>query len=163
MARRVYISLGHGERGLPAVQDLLLFLRRHGCIITFAPQSDEWSFYPLLEEAIERCDVFVAVAGAGYDGSSWLAHEVTYADQLARWHMGRRVPHLCVIGSRCHPTWNPCLLSGWSQVNTGQCSRTYRLTPHNPACSGPTRAQDLERVCGDPGQWAVDVREWGRG
>ncbi len=70
-------------------------MQRHGCIVTFAPEPDEGSFYPLLEEAIERCDVFVAVAGAGYDGSSWLAHEVTYANQLARWRMGRRVPRLC--------------------------------------------------------------------
>lgn len=94
MARHVYISCDGNERDLPFVRDVCLFLQRHGCVIAFAPQP-EWSFYPLIEEAIERCDAFVVVAAAGYEASTWLAHEVTYAYTLSRWRMGRQVPRLC--------------------------------------------------------------------
>jgi len=96
VARRVYISCDVNERDLPAVRDVCIFLQQHECFIAFAPDpASGWSFYPLIEEAIERCDAFVVIAAAGYEVSSWLAHEVTYAYNLSHWRMGRCLPRLC--------------------------------------------------------------------
>lgn len=82
MSRRVYISCAVDERDLPEVRALCTFLQLSGCVLMFAPQPPGWSFYRNIEDAIDRCDAFVAVVGRGHSCSSWLAHELHYANTL---------------------------------------------------------------------------------
>lgn len=89
MPRHVYISCDFSERELEQVKALCSFLQSSDCLIRFAPEP-KWSFYPIVEEAIERCDTFIAAVGVGYSCSTWLAHEVTYALALQRARMHPR-------------------------------------------------------------------------
>ncbi len=84
MSRRVYISCDFDERDLPEVRSLCSFLQVSGCVIMFAPQPAGWSFYRNIEDAIDRCDALVAVIGRGHTCSTWLAHELHYANALNR-------------------------------------------------------------------------------
>jgi hypothetical protein len=81
--RRVYISCDHGERTFPEVERLCRFLKSAGCVLEWAP-APGWDSYRILEEAIDRCDAFVAVAASGYADSTWLNHELHYAAGLRR-------------------------------------------------------------------------------
>lgn len=83
MSRYAYISCDFNERDLEQVKRICGFLQGSGCVIQFAP-SPGWSFYRVLEEAIERSDVFLAVIGMGYSTSTWLNHELYYAYNLQR-------------------------------------------------------------------------------
>jgi len=105
MSRHVYISCDFHERELEQVKKLCRFLQVSKCVIQFAP-SPGWSFYRVLEEAIERADVFVAVAGAGYNGSTWLNHELQYAHTLQRFRFTPR-PRLFGLRIEGHelPRW----------------------------------------------------------
>ena len=89
MPRHIYISCEDHERKLPEVKDLCSFLQLHGCVLEWAPLVG-WDFYRGVETAIERCDVFVAVVAGGYTGSTWLNHELGYADHLRRGRMHPR-------------------------------------------------------------------------
>jgi hypothetical protein len=89
MPDRVYISCDFGERELAEIQSLCQFLQTQKSIIEFAPQNSYGS-YRIIEEAIERCDIFVAGVGLTYSCSTWLTHEITYAFTLNRSRMKKR-------------------------------------------------------------------------
>lgn len=84
MPFRVYISCDFPERRLSDVKVLIAILKAQGCPIDWAPPSDQQDFYPTLEAAIARCDLFMAAVGQGYNSSSWLCHELWLADMLRR-------------------------------------------------------------------------------
>lgn len=101
MSRRTYISCLFEERGLLQVESLCKFIHpKHG-VVEFAPYPEgSWDFYHLLEDAIERCDAFVAIVGNGYSSSTWLNHELGYAYALNKYRFQPR-PRLfgvCVDG-----------------------------------------------------------------
>ena len=50
----MYISCETNERDRPEVKSL-----------------SSWDFYRCLEEAIDRCDAYVAVVGEGYNSATW--------------------------------------------------------------------------------------------
>lgn len=89
MSRRVYISCDYPERDLVEVEGLCRFLHKAKCAIEWAPQP-AWDFYRPIEEAIERCDAFVAVVATGYQCSTWLNHELYYAHALHRFRFHPR-------------------------------------------------------------------------
>lgn len=89
MPTRVYISCDFNERDLPEMDDVRKFLQTRKSIIEFAPKDCDWS-YRLIEEAIERCDIFIAGIGLTYSCSTWLAHEITYAFALSRNRLAAR-------------------------------------------------------------------------
>lgn len=93
MPRRIYVSCDFNERDLPQVASLCGFLQVSGCVIEFAPNPAGWSFYHLIEDAIGRCDAFVAIIGHGRSGSTWLAHELHFASTLnsVRFHARPRL------------------------------------------------------------------------
>ena len=84
MPRRIYFSCGFDERDLPQIKSHCGFLQGAGCVIEFSPQFAGWSFYRNIEDAIDRCDSFVALVGRDRAVSSWLAHELEYAFALSR-------------------------------------------------------------------------------
>jgi hypothetical protein len=107
MARRFYISCDFNERDLPEIKSLMKFLTESRYITEFAPSgSINWN-YQLIEEAIERCDTFVAGVGLSYSCSTWLAHELIYAQTLSKIRMGRRRPRIFAIRLSNHneQTW----------------------------------------------------------
>lgn len=84
MSRRVFIACEPYERNLPEVVELLAFLEKHHFIIQFALNFDRLGdTYTSMEDMIERCDAYVAVAGQGLD-SSWLNKILGYAYMLTR-------------------------------------------------------------------------------
>lgn len=97
MRQRFYISCDFNERELPEIKSVMEFLTQSRCITEFAPSdSINWN-YRLIEEAIERCDAFIAGVGMSYSCSTWLAHEITYAMLLSRHRMGERRPRIFAI------------------------------------------------------------------
>jgi hypothetical protein len=87
MPRRFYISCDYSEQALEPVQALHQYLEEAKCIVEYPPQPH---CYRLIEEAIERCDVFVVALGTGYRCSTWLAHEAFYACILNKYRMSAR-------------------------------------------------------------------------
>ena len=81
--RHVYISCDDGEQALPPVARLCSFLHATHCEYQFTPYPPAPG-YPLIEAAIEQCDVFIAIVAAGYNGSTRLNHELHYAWSLQR-------------------------------------------------------------------------------
>ena len=90
MSRRVYISCDSTEQKLPEIDNLVVFLIKSKCIIEYAPNHWRVWDYRLIEEAIERCDSFVAGVGLSSSCSTWLAHEFTYAHSLRQQRMRKR-------------------------------------------------------------------------
>jgi hypothetical protein len=95
MPRRVYIFCDYDERNIAPVEAVCSYLYQAKCVIEFAPQF-AWGHYRLVEEAIERCDVFIAVIGRGHSSSTWLQHELLYAHRLTRMRFSPR-PRLFAI------------------------------------------------------------------
>lgn len=93
MPRYVYISCDYPERHLPEVEQLVRSLQTAGCVLAWAPEPGG-DLYRAIETAIERCDALVAVVAGGYQASTWLNHELTYADALRRFRMQGRRPRL---------------------------------------------------------------------
>lgn len=89
MPIRVYISCDFNERELAEIQKICQFFQSQKAIIEFAPKDCFWN-YQNIEEAIERCDIFIAGVGLSYSCSTWLAHEITYASILNRNRMKKR-------------------------------------------------------------------------
>jgi len=90
MARRIYIFCDFNERELPEIKLLCDFLRQSKFIVEFTPKDGaDWN-YQLIEEAIDRCNVFVAGIGLSASCSTWLAHEINYAFGLRRLRMRLR-------------------------------------------------------------------------
>lgn len=89
MSIRVYISCDFNERELAEIQKICQFFQSQNPIIEFAPKDSFWN-YQNIEEAIERCDIFIAGVGLSYSCSSWLAHEINYASVLNRCRMKKR-------------------------------------------------------------------------
>lgn len=89
MSKNIYISCDPEERNLEQVKSLCTFLQESSHLLNFAPLPKEGFLYPKVEYKIERCDVFVAIIGAGYgyDCSTWLNHELLYASILRRHRM----------------------------------------------------------------------------
>jgi hypothetical protein len=81
MARRsVFIACEPYEQDLSEVDELCTFLGKHDFITYFpAGSKGRGDFYPPLEDAIEKCDAYVTVAGQGLDGSTWLNKILQYA------------------------------------------------------------------------------------
>jgi hypothetical protein len=82
MSRYVYISCEQSERELEQVKSLYDFLRVSNCVVEFAPEPSNQNFYRIIEDSIERSDAFIAVAGIGLDGSTWLNFALHHAYNL---------------------------------------------------------------------------------
>jgi hypothetical protein len=89
MPTRVYISCDFSERELIEIKEVCNFLITRNCQMEFAPKDCYWT-YQNIEEAIERCDIFIAGVGLSYSCSTWLAHEITYAFALSRNRLAKR-------------------------------------------------------------------------
>jgi hypothetical protein len=87
MSRRIYISCEITEQKSKELQPILNYARENNCIVEFVPQPHD---YRLIEEAIERADVFIQLMGLGVSGATWLAIELHYADTLKRHRMSPR-------------------------------------------------------------------------
>jgi hypothetical protein len=87
MTRRIYISCDISEQNSSELQPILGFARENNCLLEFVPQPHN---YRLIEEAIERVDVFVQLMGLGVSGATWLAIEMHYADALRKYRISPR-------------------------------------------------------------------------
>jgi hypothetical protein len=87
MSRRIYISCEINERNSLELQPILSFARENSCVLEFVPQPHN---YRLIEEAIERADVFIQLMGLGVSGATWLAIEMHYTDALRKYRISPR-------------------------------------------------------------------------
>lgn len=82
MSRYVYISCHIEERENPIVAALRNYLRAARCIIQHTPAPSQDDSYRLTEDAIERCDAFIAIIGSGQADSPQLNFELHHAHNL---------------------------------------------------------------------------------
>lgn len=84
MPRYVYISCHIEERANPIVAALRNFLRAARCVIHHTPAPSQDDSYRLTEDAIERCDAFIAIVGPAHADSPQLNFELHHAHNLRK-------------------------------------------------------------------------------
>ena len=96
MSRYVYISCHIEERDAAPVVALRNFLRAARCIVQHTPPVHQDESYRLTEDAIERCDAFIAIVGPGHATSLQLNFELHHAHNLRVSRLTFR-PRLCAL------------------------------------------------------------------